>query len=113
MFLYYVRHGQPIYDPDSLTEEGMRQAEALSKRFKRTGLDEIYSSTSNRAILTATPTAKALGKEINLVDWAHEGKVFEEISARDNSGTLTWSFFINEYKTLFISDEVYSLGSKW
>lgn len=113
MLLYYVRHGQPIYDPDSLTEEGMRQAEALSKRFKRTGLDEIYSSTSNRAILTATPTAKALGKEINLVDWAHEGKVFEEISARDNSGTLTWSFFINEYKTLFISNEVYSLGNKW
>jgi len=29
MILFYVRHGDPIYDPDSLTPLGKRQAEAL------------------------------------------------------------------------------------
>ena len=32
MFLYYVSHGDPIYDPDSLTEFAHKQAKALVKR---------------------------------------------------------------------------------
>lgn len=56
MILYYVRHGQPIYDPDSLTELGHRQAKALSKRMAALGVDKVYCSTSNRAVLTAKPT---------------------------------------------------------
>ena len=53
MLFYFIRHGDPIYDPDSLTPLGHEQAEALSKRLQIYGLDEIYSSTANRAILTA------------------------------------------------------------
>ena len=30
MLFYYVRHGDPIYTPDSLTELGHRQAEAVA-----------------------------------------------------------------------------------
>ena len=30
MILYFVRHGEPIYDPDSLTPLGHEQAKALS-----------------------------------------------------------------------------------
>ncbi|MBO6263170.1 MAG: histidine phosphatase family protein [Clostridia bacterium] len=44
MILYYIRHGDPIYDPDSLTELGHKQAEALANRFALYGLDEIYCS---------------------------------------------------------------------
>ena len=65
MILYYVRHGDPIYNPDSLTELGHKQAEALSKRFSLYGLDEIYASTSIRAQQTAEPTCKILNKEIS------------------------------------------------
>ena len=61
MRFFYVRHGEPIYNPDSLTEFGKKQAETLSRRFLTIGLDEVYSSTSNRAIQTAAPTCKALG----------------------------------------------------
>ena len=55
MLLYYVRHGDPIYDPDSLTPLGARQAEAVAKRLARYGLDEIYVSSSQRAKDTAKP----------------------------------------------------------
>ena len=34
MLLFYVRHGDPIYSPDSLTEQGQLQAEALVERMK-------------------------------------------------------------------------------
>ena len=60
MILYLVRHGDPIYDPDSLTPLGEAQANALAKRFALYGLDEIYASTSNRAQLTAKPTCASI-----------------------------------------------------
>ena len=56
MLLFYIRHGDPVYDPDSLTPLGARQAEALAKRLARHGLDRIYASSSNRAMLTAMAT---------------------------------------------------------
>ena len=47
MLLFYIRHGDPIYNPDSLTPLGHRQAEAVAKRLALYGIDEIYASSSN------------------------------------------------------------------
>ena len=41
MLLYIIRHGDPCYNPDSLTEKGKRQAEALARRLAVNGLDKI------------------------------------------------------------------------
>ena len=49
MLLYFIRHGDPIYVPDSLTPLGHRQAEAVGRRLALHGLDAVYSSPSNRA----------------------------------------------------------------
>ena len=35
MLLYFIRHGDPCYDPDSLTPLGLRQAEAIGRRLAR------------------------------------------------------------------------------
>ena len=56
MILFYVRHGDPIYNPDQLTPLGHRQAESVAKRLALFGIDEIYASTSTRAMQTAQPT---------------------------------------------------------
>ena len=53
MILFYVRHGDPIYNPDQLTPLGHRQAESVAKRLALFGVDEIYASTSTRAMQTA------------------------------------------------------------
>ena len=55
MLIYYIRHGDPVYDPDQLTPLGEQQAAAVANRLALFGVDEIYSSTSNRAIQTAKP----------------------------------------------------------
>ncbi len=75
MLLFYIRHGDPVYDPDSLTELGHKQAEALSERLALNDLDEIYCSTSVRARQTAEPTAKKLNLPVNLLDWCNESFV--------------------------------------
>lgn len=53
MLLFYVRHGDPTYEPDALTPLGRRQAEALARRLSLYGLDRIYTSSSTRAMQTA------------------------------------------------------------
>ena len=112
MLLYYIRHGDPIYDPDSLTPLGHRQAEAVAKRLSVHGIDEIYSSTSNRAILTATPTAEILKKEITLLDFANEAHAWNELTYKTDAGT-SWLFHNRRIVELFNSKEIRNLGDEW
>jgi probable phosphoglycerate mutase len=72
MLLYLVRHGDPIYVTDSLTERGILQAEAVGKRIAYSEITEIYSSTMGRAQMTAEPAARLLSLPINPEPWARE-----------------------------------------
>ena len=72
MLLYIVRHGDPIYSTDSLTERGKLQAEAVAKRLADAGINKVFSSPMGRAKMTAEPTCRLLGLECNIEDWAHE-----------------------------------------
>ena len=63
MLLYIVRHGDPIYSTDSLTEKGKLQAEAVGKRMADAKIDQIYSSPMGRARMTAEPACRLLGLE--------------------------------------------------
>ena len=72
MFLYIVRHGDPDYATDSLTERGIAQAEAVSHRLAASGINRVFSSPMGRARQTAEPTCRLLGLEMNIEDWAHE-----------------------------------------
>lgn len=113
MILYYVRHGDPIYNPDSLTELGHKQAAALAKRFALYGLDEVYSSPSNRAILTAKPTCDALGLEIKICDWADEAKAGADTGFHDENGNFNWCFTDKGYVEKFNNPFVCALGMEW
>ena len=68
MILYFIRHGDPIYEPDSLTALGHLQANALAKRLSRYGIEKIYSSSSVRARQTAEPTCELLRKKMEILD---------------------------------------------
>lgn len=72
MLLYIIRHADPVYATDSLTERGQSQAEALGKRLKEVGVNRIFSSPMGRARMTAEPAARLLGLPIETEEWAHE-----------------------------------------
>ncbi|MBO4452815.1 MAG: histidine phosphatase family protein [Clostridia bacterium] len=112
MLLYVIRHGDPIYDPDSLTEKGKRQAEALARRLAVNGLDRIYSSPLNRARQTAQPTCEILKKEPVILDWTSEALAWNEFAFHDPEigGYMTWSFArADRFKTA----EILSMGDGW
>ena len=72
MLLYIVRHGDPDYEHDSLTERGKLQAEAVGKRIFDSKIDRIFSSPMGRAKETAEPACRLLGLEKNVEEWTHE-----------------------------------------
>ena len=112
MLLFYVRHGDPIYNPDSLTELGQAQAQALVGRMKICNPSQIYVSSSNRARQTAQPTADALGIEPIILDWANEKYAFADLSIPKPEGGRQWLAASEEYEFL-ISDEIRKLDHNW
>ena len=53
MRIILIRHGDPNYEKDCLTELGHKQAEAAANRLLSEGIDGIYSSPQGRAMQTA------------------------------------------------------------
>ena len=114
MIFYYIRHGDPIYNPDSLTELGHKQAEALAKRLSLYGFDKIFCSTSNRAQLTAEPTCKALGITPVCLDFANEHYAWKEFSIPSpRSGKNHWCFQTGEMIEKLCDPSVRALGFEW
>lgn len=113
MIFYYIRHGDPIYDPDSLTQLGKRQAEAVGKRLSQHGIDKIFASTSNRAILTATPLSEITKKEIVTLDFCNESHAWDDFAIPYDEGKYTWAFAHSETKKLFASKTISALGDRW
>ncbi len=85
MRLVFVRHGEPDYQHDCLTEVGKEQAAKTAIRLKGEDIKAIYASPMGRAVETASYTAKDHGLEIiplnfmHEIDWGHvkEGENLE------------------------------------
>ena len=113
MLFFYIRHGDPIYNPDSLTELGKRQAEAVGRRLAAHGMDRIFASSSQRAIDTAKPLCEMLHREPVILDWANEGHFYREASCLNEAGKTQWMFTQERYKHIFLSPEMRRLGDNW
>ena len=72
MRIIFVRHGEPDYEHDCLTENGVRQADLAAKRLKDEGIEEIYCSPLGRAVQTAQPASKELGLPVKTLDFMRE-----------------------------------------
>ena len=53
MRLLFIRHCEPDYETDSLTEKGFREAELLADRMVNEEYDVCYCSTMGRAMQTS------------------------------------------------------------
>lgn len=72
MKLYIIRHAEPDYAIDSLTEKGWREAEYLSERLEKLHIKKYYVSPLGRAKDTASCTLKKVGEEAEECTWLRE-----------------------------------------
>jgi len=111
MLLYIIRHADPIYNPDSLTELGHKQAEALARRLAVNRLDKAYSSPNMRAQMTAKPACGLLGLEYTVENWMSEDLAWRDFSYETGNGGRDWTFNRQNIKLKY--DETIKSGGQW
>ena len=73
MKLLIIRHGDPDYEHDSLTETGWAEASLLADRLYRTeNIKEFYVSPMGRARDTASLTLEKFGQPATVLPWLRE-----------------------------------------
>lgn len=72
MRLLIVRHGDPDYEHDTLTETGWKEAELVAERIAGLEVKEFYLSPLGRAQDTASCTLKKLKRTGQTYDWLRE-----------------------------------------
>ena len=72
MKLLLIRHGDPDYEKDSLTEKGFREAALLADRLNKINIDYYYVSPFGRAKDTAAPTLALKKAAAEECDWLKE-----------------------------------------
>jgi len=115
MLLYYVRHADPIYRPDSLTPLGERQAESVAKRLSKYQIDRVFSSSSVRAQETAKPLCEIMKVQIEQVyDWCHESKAIDQLGIYiPERERKMFGYHHRPTIELMISKEMQELGDNW
>ena len=113
MKILIIRHAEPDYANNTLTEKGFKEAAELSERLEKIKIDDIYSSPFERAVYTAEPTAQKHNKDVVVLDWLKEfhGKCIDEVSKKEE---IPWNLmpqFWNEKKEFY---DIHSwLNEEW
>ncbi len=113
MLLYVIRHGDPIYEPDSLTEKGKMQAEAVGRRLATRHFDRIYASGNIRAQQTAEPLCRLTGLKMQIEDWTSESNAWRDLSCEDDDGRRTWAFTTKPNTFFRGNEEYHCAGDDW
>ena len=72
MRIIFVRHGEPNYEKDCLTEAGHLQASAVAERLREEEISAVWSSPLGRARETADVTASLLNLPVQTLDFMRE-----------------------------------------
>ena len=95
MRLLLIRHGDPDYTVDSLTEKGHVEARLLAERIAAMDIKAYYTSPLGRARDTAEYTLEKAGRKAEVLDWAREF----DVPVDDGAGgkRLAWDFLPEQW----------------
>lgn len=92
MKLVIIRHGDPDYENDSLTETGWQEARLVAERVAKMDVKDFYVSPLGRAQATASCTLEKMNRTATTCEWLRE---FAPRIARPDAGgamKLTWDW---------------------
>ena len=110
MRLLIIRHGDPDYEKDSLTEKGWREAALLAERISKLDVAAFYVSPLGRARDTASLTLQRMNREAVECDWLKEFPA--RISRPDMAEirrTLAWDWLPQDWT----GEEAYFRREEW
>ena len=89
MKLIIIRHGDPDYTIDSLTEKGHKEAALLAERIAPMDVKAYYVSPLGRARDTARYTLEKAGRTAEVLDWARE---FDTLIDDGSGKSIAWDW---------------------
>ena len=92
MRIIFIRHGDPDYEKDSLTEKGWREAALLAERVSRWKVTDFYVSPLGRAQDTASLSLKTMGRQAQTLPWLREFRAFINDPMRGER-VIPWDFY--------------------
>lgn len=107
MRILIVRHAEPDYSIDSLTEKGWKEAEYLAERLSKIDVKKFYTSPLGRAKDTASLTLKTLNRNAEECEWLKEFPV--RIDKPEKNDGVVWDWLPSVWTA---NNDFYSL-SKW
>jgi probable phosphoglycerate mutase len=124
MRLLFIRHGDPDYAHDNLTEKGRQEALLLAAAAKNMNLGTCYVSPLGRAQATARYCLDATGKTAEVKDWLHEFPVRLDLNEhpefipaysepRDKNGAIRSVSFWDMIANYWVDEPVYMDPVHW
>lgn len=108
MKIIFIRHGDPDYEKDSLTEKGFREAELLRRRVETWNVRDFYCSPLGRAQKTAKPFLESMNRKATICTWLKE--FFVPVKDADTGkDRIPWDFMPG----YFTKEELLYDKDKW
>lgn len=107
MRLIFIRHGDPDYARDSVTEKGEREIALLAEKLAEEQITDIYISPLGRAQKTAQATLSRIGRTGETCAWLKEFTV-PVLMPDTGKEHLVWDFpprFIEKYPALYSAND--------
>ena len=96
MRILIVRHAEPDYVHDSLTEKGKKEAALLGKRLSQIEASAYYVSPLGRAKETASYTLRLVGKEAVTLPWLAEFRGYA-VNSETGEKRILWNYHTDEW----------------
>ncbi len=108
MKLLIVRHGDPDYSIDSLTEKGWREAKYLSERLTKLKVAAFYTSPLGRAKDTASFTLQKMNRTAEEFEWLREFSPSIVRPDRPGARSICWDWLPEDWTAV---DDFYGADS--
>ena len=100
MKLIFIRHGDPDYKVDGLTEQGVMEAKLLAPRMEKIKADEYYMSPLGRARQTAHLALEGSGIEPEELWWLREFSYPVRRPDKPDSDHVPWDWMPADWTVL-------------
>ena len=97
MKILIIRHGDPDYENDSLTEHGRLEAEYLAEMLCKKDIKSFYTSPYGRAYETAAVTLEKMGREAEVLPWLREFDVLIDRPDRPDIKKISWDWLPQDW----------------
>lgn len=104
MKLLMIRHGDPDYSIDSLTDKGKREAALLADRLCRMDIKAFYVSPLGRAKDTAEYTLRKMNRNAETLDWLREFTYPVKLPYLQDKPHISWDLMPEFYSNI---DDLY------